>query len=178
VSSLRAGSGEVFQTYLLSQVLSFSLLKQGIEPLHATAVVLNGEAIGFIGNCGYGKSSLGAAFLRRGHRLLTDDLLVVKEYDHGFYGYQGPPRIKLFPEIAKRLLGERVNGTPMNNLTRKLIIPLDHHQSCETAAPLKAIYVLRPPTVRSQAKRITIKPLRQRQALIVLSRQQFQHGAH
>lgn len=57
---------ESLSAYLLGQVLSFSLLAFGEEPLHGTVVVVDGEAIGFLGDCGYGKSTLGAAFLRLG----------------------------------------------------------------------------------------------------------------
>ncbi len=159
---------EAFQTYLLGQVLSFALVKRGIEPLHATAVVVNGGAVGFVGDCGYGKSSLGAAFLHAGHSLLTDDLLVVKEEDQGIFAYPGPPRIKLFAEVARPLLGDRVTGAPMNPQTSKLVIPLDPHQAAQTAVPLSMIYVLRPPTPGSQGTRVTIRTLSQRRACLEL----------
>jgi hypothetical protein len=165
---LNGTSCEVFHTYLLGQVISFALLKQGLEPLHSTAVVINGEAVGFVGDCGYGKSSLGAAFLQAGYPLLTDDLLVLKEDGHGFLAYPGPPRIKLFPGIAKALLGDRVTGTPMNPQTSKLVIPLGPRQSAHAALPLRAIYVLRPPTPGSWRTRVTIRSLSQRRACMQL----------
>lgn len=171
--SLDGTAREAFQTYLLSQVLSFALLKRGIEPLHSTAVVVEGEAVGFVGDCGYGKSSLGAAFLQAGYPLLTDDLLVVKEAGGSFVAYPGPPRIKLFPEVAKSLLGDWVEGTPMNNLTPKLIIPLERHRSHHAAAPLKAIYVLTHPGAGSRCKRVTVRRLSQRRAFLELLKNTF-----
>jgi hypothetical protein len=42
-------SPESFQVYLLGQALSFALVKCGFEPLHATAVVVNREAVAFLG---------------------------------------------------------------------------------------------------------------------------------
>lgn len=172
--SLNGASDEAFQTYLLGQVLSFALLKQGIEPLHATSVVLDGKAVAFLGNCGFGKSSLGAAFLQAGHRLLSDDLLVLKEHGDRFVVYPGPPRIKLFPDIARILLGDRANGTPMNNQTPKLVIPLDENEvvSPEGALPLKAIYVLKPP-VDTGSPRITIRLLSARRAFVELTKNTF-----
>ncbi len=166
---LNGASDDAFQTYLLSQVLSFALLKKRIEPLHATAVVVDGEAVAFLGDCGFGKSSLGAAFLQAGHRLLTDDLRVLKDEGHRFVAYPGPPRIKLFPDIASNLLGERANGTPMNNQTPKLVIPLDQDEAVppEGALPLKAIYVLKPP-VSTRGPRITIRLLSARRAFVEL----------
>jgi hypothetical protein len=172
---LNGASPESFQTYLLGQVLSFALLKQGIEPLHSTAVVINGEAVAFLGDCGYGKSSLGAAFLQRGHRLLTDDLLVLKEDGDRFVAYPGPPRIKLFPNIARSLLGDRVNGTPMNNQTSKVVIPLGQNEtvSPEGVFPLKAIYVLTPPRASSRSPRITVRLLSPRRAFVELIKNTF-----
>ena len=58
---LADGAYESFHTYLLNQVLSFALLCRGVEPLHSTTVVVEGRGVGFLGDCGYGKSSLGAA---------------------------------------------------------------------------------------------------------------------
>jgi hypothetical protein len=171
---LNDASPESFQTYLVGQVLSFALLKQGIEPLHATTVVIEGEAVAFLGDCSYGKSSLGAAFLQVGYRLLTDDLLVLKERKDRFLAYPGPPRIKLFPDIAKRLFGDRVNGTPMNNQTSKVVIPLDQNEvvSPQVAVPLRAIYVLTPP-VSSRSQRITTRPLPPRRSFVELIRNSF-----
>ena len=171
---LKGASPESFQTYLLGQVLSFALLKQGIEPLHATSVVLDEEAVAFLGDCGYGKSSLGAAFLQVGYPLLTDDLLVLKEKGDRFVAYPGPPRIKLFPEIARSMLGDRVNGTPMNSHTPKLLIPLVRNETVppKYTFPLKAIYILRPPA-RSHNSRIMIRPLPPRNAFVALIRNTF-----
>lgn len=172
---LNGASDEAFQTYLVGQVLSFALLKQGIEPLHATSVVVDGKAVAFLGNCGFGKSSLGAAFLQAGYCLLSDDLLVLEEHGDRFVVHPGPPRIKLFPGIARNLLGERANGTPMNNQTPKLVIPLGEHEmvSPETAFPLKSIYVLTPPSARSRSRRITIRTLSHQRAFVELTKNTF-----
>src|SRR5712691_6556991 len=50
---------EAFHTYLLGQALSFALIKQGFDPLHATTIAIDGAAVAFLGDSGYGKSSLG-----------------------------------------------------------------------------------------------------------------------
>jgi hypothetical protein len=151
------------------------LIKLGIEPLHSTTVVINGKAVAFAGDCGYGKSTLGASFVQAGHALLTDDLLVVREEDYGFMAYPGPPRLKLFPDIAKRLFGRGINGTPMNNLTPKLVIPLEQDAKVfwRDATPLKAIYVLTPPTGGSRSHRITIRLLSPRRAFVELLKNTF-----
>ncbi len=170
---LSGASAEAFRTYLLGQVLSFALINQGIEPLHSTAIVIGQVAIGLCGDCGYGKSSLACSFLQSGHKLLTDDLLVLKRRNGHFLAQPGPARLKLYPETAKTLFGESVPGTPMNNLGPKLIFPLTRHQSSSSATPLKALYVLDPPTTPSRDQRIAIRPLPQRQAFLELTANTF-----
>ncbi len=172
---LNGSSREAFETYLLGHVLSFALLRQAIEPLHATVVVVGGGAVAFMGDCGYGKSTLAAAFLQAGHPLLTDDLLVVKEESGGFLAYPGLPRIKLFPDIAKSLLGQRICGTPMNPLTPKLVIPLGRQERmlCQGVHRLRAIYALAPPVENSRGDRITIRPFSPRRAVLELLKNTF-----
>ncbi len=166
---LRPGAAESFHCYLLGQVLSFALIKRGIEPLHATAVVVNGRAIAFIGDCGYGKSSLGAAFLRQGHTLLVDDLLVVRTQDRrGVLACAGPPRIKLFPEVASAVLGPEFSGTRMNANTSKLLIPLPSSLTARTDMPLSALYVLGAPAAERPDRPIAISTLSPREACLAL----------
>lgn len=164
---------EALMTYLLGQVLSFALLKKGFDPLHATALLVDGGVVGFLGDSGYGKSSLAAAFLQAGYPIVTDDLLVVEKQECGLSVYPGIPRIKLFPEIAHAFLGSGVMGTPMNPLTHKLVIPLDRPHSHQDVAPLKALYVLTRPSTHAKGARVTIKPLSRRQSFLALLKNAF-----
>lgn len=136
---------EALHTYLYGQVLSFALLKLGLEPLHATTVVIDGMAVAFLGDCRAGKSTLAARCLQAGYRLLTDDLLVLRRRQGRFLAYPGPARIKLMPSIAARLLGRQAVGCRMNPFTAKLVIPLQPAQYARSPTPLAAIYVLSPP---------------------------------
>jgi hypothetical protein len=165
-------SRESFQVYLLGQALSFALVKSGFEPLHATTVVINGEAVAFLGESGMGKSTLAACFLEAGYAMLTDDLLVVRKgavkkdavgKDASvFMAYAGPPRIKLYPELASRFLGAS-NGIAMNTEAQKLILPLDANRVSDGPIPLKALYTLAVQTQasRKQSVRITVLPPRE-----------------
>ena len=163
-----ARAPRAFETCLLGQVLSFALIARGLEPLHATAVVVGDGAIGFLGDCGRGKSTLGAAFVRAGHRLLTDDLLVLRD-DHGSVrAAAGPARLKLFRRPARRVLGRGVRGTPMNDRGGKLVFPLGP-RAARGDAPLRALYVLRP----GHGHRVAIHALSPRRAFVELTRNTF-----
>jgi hypothetical protein len=56
----------------------------------------------------------------------------------------------------------------MNPDTSKLIIPLANGEHCGDSVPLKAIYVLRPPTGLRAGRRIAIRALPLRRACIEL----------
>lgn len=169
---LKNGRAEAFQTYLLGQVLSFAMLRQGIEPLHATAVAIEDVAVAFVGDCGLGKSSLGASFLQAGHRLLTDDLLVLERRGDHYLAYPGPTRIKLFPEVALAVLGH-VGGDPMNPTTSKFVIPLEEGQMATEPLPLAGIYVLRAPPATARKSTVSIRPLAPRRAFLDLVENTF-----
>jgi hypothetical protein len=169
-------SMESFQVYLLGQALSFALVKNGFEPVHATCVVIDGEAVAFLGNSGFGKSSLAAYFLQAGDRLLTDDLLLVREGVNGLQAYPGPPRIKLLPGMARSFLGEYASGVRMNPQTRKLVIPLDGNRICAAPVPLRALYVLaHPRKVVLQGRGVHIRRLSSREAFVSLLSHAFNY---
>ena len=165
---------EAFHTYLLGQVLSHTLIKLGFEPLHATVVEVDGQAVGFLGDTGRGKSTLAAAFLSAGARLLTDDLLVLRDDDGDFLACPGAPRLKLFPEVAESTnLAARTGATPMNPLTSKLMIPLDSAAYVSCPMPLRGLYVLGAPGASAGRRGVTIRRLPRRRAFLELVRNTY-----
>jgi hypothetical protein len=161
-------SRDAFYTYLLGHALSFALISHGIDPIHATVIAVGGRAVALFGDCGYGKSSLAAAFLRTGHRLLTDDLLVLSPGRNGFTAQPGPPRIKLFPDAAQDVLGGGVTSAARLATTAKLFIRLNASQTVASAVPLHAAYTLTPPWRSRVQNRVALCRLSQRQACVEL----------
>lgn len=172
--SLEKATDESLTTYLLGQVLSFCLLSRGYEPLHATAVVIDGEAVAFLGDCGYGKSTLGAAFVARGIPVLTDDVLALEMRGGRWMAHAGPPRLKLFPSVARRVLA-REAGSRLHTRTSKLILSLAGAQANDHAVPLRALYMLPDPAKRSgrPQARITVVPVEGQKAFLALVRSAF-----
>src|SRR5579884_948907 len=114
------------QAYVLSSAISYCLLARGIEPLHGTAVEVGGRALVLLGDSGYGKSTLAAAFTAAGHRLLSDDVLVITRQQKpalGYWLHPGIPRLKLLPDSREAVLpGAR--GVAMNSATQKELVPI------------------------------------------------------
>jgi hypothetical protein len=133
---------EALLAYLLVDALSYSMVRLGREPLHATAVSTGRRVAAFLGASGDGKSTLAALFLQAGGRLVTDDMLVLTIAGERYLAEPGPPRIKLYRKMADRILGESYQGVPMNAVTEKLIIPLDAGRAASEACPLDALYIL------------------------------------
>ncbi len=160
-------TSESFNVYLVTQALSFALVKCGLEPLHATAVAIDGKAALFLGDCGLGKSTLAAAFLQAGYRLLSDDLVVLHKPHAALLAYPGSPRIKLFPRMAREFLGKAVAGVPMNPYTHKMIVPLKESQVCTDALPVGAVYALAPAS-EVRGGEVSLSAMSQREAFLTL----------
>jgi hypothetical protein len=74
--------------------------------------------------------------------------------------------------MARRVLGRNIGGIRLRGLTPKLIVPLNGKRGRRSITPLKAIYVLSPPSTRKPAG-VRIKDLTARQACLELVRNTF-----
>ncbi len=90
--------------------LGVVLHRRGRLVLHGSAVEVAGRAVVLLGQKGAGKSTTAAALLARGHRLLTDDLVVIDLDGAGQPQCAlGPIQMKLWPASAEALgLGAEV----------------------------------------------------------------------
>lgn len=68
---------------LLGPIMALALHARGRLTLHASAIDVDGRGVAFVGDKLAGKSTTAAAFLRAGHRLLTDDLLAIGQEERG-----------------------------------------------------------------------------------------------
>jgi len=92
---------------LLGPVLSFWLELRGSIALHASAVVRQGKAIGFIAASKSGKTSLAASFMEDGARLLTDDILPLHLTERGgVMARPGYPQLRMWPDQARVFAGD------------------------------------------------------------------------
>lgn len=52
-------------------------MQQQTLPLHGSAIAINGRAYAIVGNSGAGKSTLASAFIQKGYKLISDDVIPV-----------------------------------------------------------------------------------------------------
>jgi hypothetical protein len=78
-----------WQRLVISQVLPFAALLQGLEVFHASAVTIDGQAIGLLGPSGAGKTSVALSLCELGARFLTDDVLAVETRDGELLAHPG-----------------------------------------------------------------------------------------
>jgi hypothetical protein len=85
--------------FLLGSALGALFFQRGYFPLHASVVVINGEAVAFTGDSGAGKSTMAAWMSKQGYPILCDDTCVVRFDDKdGPVAFPGFPRLKLWKD--------------------------------------------------------------------------------
>nr|WP_058308588.1 aldolase [Gracilibacillus massiliensis] len=77
ISPLDETKQDNIRLYLLGTCMGVLLMQRRTIPLHGSAVEIAGKAYAFVGNSGAGKSTLASAFMERGYRLLSDDVIPI-----------------------------------------------------------------------------------------------------
>ncbi len=146
---------------VLGPAMSVLLRQRGLLVLHASSVVVGGEAIAFLGASGWGKSTLAKAFHNQGYSVLTDDVLAIDTHPATPVVLPGFPQLKLWPDAALSLGSN--NLPPLFPNASKLAFRFDQGFQL-TPIPLRRIYVL------ARGIDHKISPLEPQTALIELVR--------
>jgi hypothetical protein len=131
-------------TYLLGPVMGFVLLLRGLVCLHASAIVVDGEAIALVGPAGAGKSTTAAAFAARGFSVLAEDVVTLDDRGETFFVRPAYPCIRLWPASAATIFGSRSALPPLTPNWDKLYLDLTQRSGQFENEPrrLAAIYLL------------------------------------
>ena len=134
--------GEGVTRSVVQGVLMAALLRQrGLLAIHASGVVKDGQAIGFIGASGRGKSTLAELFCQHGYRMLGDDVMAIR-LDGGYpVALPGPPLIQLRPEAGAWLRRDFKELSRVHAGSRKSIRPAQAN-ACLHPVPIAKLYVL------------------------------------
>lgn len=158
VSPLAGADPEKVRVYLLGTCMGALLMIRNTLPLHGSAVEIDGKAYAFLGDSGAGKSTLAAAFVSRGHRLVSDDVIAVTLAGGGGMPAVAPsyPQQKLWQESLDHLgmSMERGNYRPVYRETSKYAVPVANG-FCDGEVPLAGAFEL----VKSQSEAVSVRPL-------------------
>lgn len=97
---------DLMEVRVIGSAFAWWLLQQGRLPLHAGALVLDGEAVLFTATSGMGKSSLMASLIAQGHPLLSDDFVTIHPAASGPpLAASAYPQMRMWPETIERFIG-------------------------------------------------------------------------
>ena len=143
VEPLPQVTGATLAPFVTGAALAGILHQRGFLVLHASAVVADGRGWAFVGEKGWGKSTLAAYLQTRRHRLLSDDIIPLRVNANGPLTITpGFPQIKLWPD-AVAAVGADATDLPriVPFLEKRNYHPGDAGFSAQPV-PLCGIYVL------------------------------------
>ena len=130
--------------YLQGPILGFALRLRGLTCLHASAAVVDGQAVAVGGAAGMGKSTTAAAFARHGLEIVTDDVLALRDRAGSLEVQPGLPRVLLWPESVTTLFGHSDALPRIVSTWGKRYLDLTQRgcRFATEAVPLGAVYLL------------------------------------
>jgi hypothetical protein len=161
--------------FLLNQIIPRYLATTGRLVLHAGAVTLeNGKSVAFLGNSGFGKSTLVSSFHRNGAQLINDDCILLKWGDDGVTAIGGLAGIRLFPDSVNAVFNEATGFTNYTPYTDKQQLFLMEHSEGKPAEPrvLDAMFLLNDPSLPTN-DRIRIEPVSGSEAMMAMIHSAF-----
>lgn len=160
------------RVFLLSSVMGVLAHQNGFLPIHASGVAVDGGCVLFAGSSGTGKSTLAAAFHRRGHPVVADDICAISLDAHGRPLVQpGYRHLKLWSDALRHVgkgLGEGRRIRPGAD-KYSVILPDD---APSEPIPVRRIFVLSPELVRLEED-VTVNALLGRSKLTALRRETY-----
>lgn len=132
---------QVLRSCILGSVFSVLLQQRGFLVLHASAVIIQGQAVAFIGVSGSGKSTTASAFMQHGYPVITDDVLAVQFRDGTPEVIPSYPVIKLLPD-AVEALDYSTAGLPLLHATSHKRIKTFDAEQLQASYPLQKVYLL------------------------------------
>ncbi len=130
---------QTLQTWLLGPGLGMLLHQRGTPPLHASAIAVGSAAVAIAGDSGAGKSTTARALLERGHRLLSDDQVVVDPAT--LLLHPSLPTLRLWAEAAEAFGDPTAEEARVTSGEDKFTIGLDARFEGRPR-PLGAVVVL------------------------------------
>jgi len=161
---------QMLRHLLLNQIIPRYLATTGRLVLHAGAVTLdNGKSVAFLGNSGFGKSTLVSSFHRNGAQLINDDCILLECGENGVTVMGGLSGIRLFPDSVNAVFTESTGFTNYTPYTDKqqLFLKSQAEETQPEPRVLDAMFLLNDPE-EDPVDSIGIKPVSGSEAMIAM----------
>lgn len=96
-------SWDDLRVFLLSSGMGALLHQRKLLPMHASTVRINDTVLMFMGNSGTGKSTLAAAFEKKGASVLADDISLIQPKNEAVVIMPSFPQLKLWADAIQKL---------------------------------------------------------------------------
>ena len=124
VADIRADALPGFvEVTIAGPVLGTICYQRDVLSLHSNTIVIDGKAIAISGRSGAGKSTLAAMLLKRGHRLISDDVLPVFEADGRMFAQPGSQNLRLWGEALDLIGATREGLRRADGVREKYFLP-------------------------------------------------------
>lgn len=160
--------------FLLGTPFGLVCHQRGVLPLHAAAVEVDGEAVVFAGESGVGKSTLAAAFWRRGFPVIGDDVAPFLIEKDQVVVLPSLRRIRLWADSIRAAAWEPSTMERCREGIEKFSQPLGSNVAL---APLRPRALIHLHTKTRGAGGTTFRNLRGREAAEWLGRQVYRAGS-
>lgn len=135
---------ETVRLFLLGSALGALLHQKGVLPIHASAVLIDNSAVLLAGVSGVGKSTLAAAFRKKGYSILTDDIAAIHKKGDAVVFFSGFPQLKLWKDAVKKLDIDLKVISKVREEFEKFSVPLEDSYVANNPVQVKAMFVLTP----------------------------------
>lgn len=171
VCSPAAGTADhLVRSYLLGIVAALWLELSGAPVLHGSAVTVAGRAVACLSHSGGGKSTLAAALMRRGARLLADDVLALDMQGGPVHCRPAYPAMRLWPDEAGHFVGRYEHLERVDPGQGKRLVPIGEAAFCDEPQLLGAILL---PRRREPGTAVRLTELSPRDAVVQLLRYSY-----
>ena len=135
-------SNEQLSLFTINTPIGVVLHKLGNIPLHASAVEIGNSCVVFTGASGAGKSTISSALVKKGYRLLTEEICAISLSEKGIpVVHPGAAYTYLWSDILDFFGYDKSKLIHRPNNPEKYRIPVNNN-FCEKPLPLKKLYVL------------------------------------
>lgn len=132
------GDEQTMRLFLLGSCFGALLHQRKLLVMHGNAIRFGDQCVMFAGPSGNGKSTLAAAFYKRGFEILSDDVCAIDGQHQVIPGY---PQLKLWQDTIKKLALDLDSMRQIRLQIEKYALKIDN-QFCRRPLPLTVTYFL------------------------------------